>query len=73
MPFTKKYFVIGKVILRSFNIFSNKTTRKCTLNFKVKKKKKLGLQIYVFFPHHCFKKILQLLGNFFDLNKHIPC
>ena len=40
MPFTKKYFVIGKVILRSFNIFSNKTTRKCTLNFKVKKKKK---------------------------------
>ena len=38
MPFTKKYFVIGKVILRSFNIFSNKTTRKCTLNFTVKKK-----------------------------------
>lgn len=38
IPFTKKCFVIGKVILRSFNIFSNKTTIKCTLNFKVKKK-----------------------------------
>lgn len=33
MPFTKRYFVIGKKLFKSLNIFSNKAAKKFSLQF----------------------------------------